>query len=332
MTAGLAQWGVKAETTYGTPVTVDRFMALIEDGLEPVYEVVEAEDEMYAGSLVQRVSQADPYIAGVSGSIKAYVPTSGFGLYLKHALGAASVGTVSDSNYTQTHTLSGQGKYGLSLTGQSGRPLNPSGTVQPFTWHGLKILSLELALEREGFLTTTIEFDGEDVGTGVALATASYPAIAAGAQKFPWRTATLEVDSSAVEVTAFSVKVTWPMKTDRRYLRGSALKKEPVVSGKAMVEWSFEADFADLSDYNRFAGTNIDDRIGAIDFAITGIAALGGTTLPQLTVSLPAARWDAGPPTVSGYDPLIYSASGIALDNDSDEPITITYRTTDAAV
>ena len=32
MTAGLAQWGVKAETTYGTPVTVDRFMALIEDG------------------------------------------------------------------------------------------------------------------------------------------------------------------------------------------------------------------------------------------------------------------------------------------------------------
>lgn len=332
MTAGLAQWGVKAESTYGTPVTVDRFMPLIEDNLEPVYDTVDADDEMTFGSYVERVSQSDPYIAGCVGNIKAYVPTKGFGLYLSHLMGASSVGTISDSNYTQTHTLSPTGKYGKSLTGQSGRPLNPSFTVQPFTWHGLKVVSAEFTLEREGFLQTVIEFDGEDVDTSTGLATCTYPSIATGAQKFPWRLATCSVGGSSVEVGHFRCKITWPMKTDRRYIRGSALKKEPTVAGKASVEWDLDLDFADLTQYNRFAATAITSRVAAINLTCDGVAALAGTTLPRFMIDMTAARFDGAPPTMSDEGPLTYSCSGVALDNDSDEPITITYRTTDSAV
>lgn len=325
-----AQLGFKAETTYGTPVTVDTFFPFIEDGLEPNFETVDAEDEIYVGAYVERASASDPYIAGVSGSVKMYVPTKKFGLLLKHALGQISTSGPTDSNYTHTAILNPVSKYGLSLTGQSGRPFNPSGTVQPFTWHGLKVLSMELAIETEGFLTATFEFDGEDVDTATALATASYPSIAVGAAKFPWRLASLTVDASQVEIRHFRVKVTWPHKTDRRYLRGSALKKEPTVAGKAMVEWDAQIDFADLDAYDKVAATSIGSRTAALVLTCDGVAALAGTTVPRLTVTIPAARYDKPIPTVSSEEPLMMDIGGIALDDDSSEPITIAYRTNDA--
>lgn len=332
MTAvGQSSFGCKAESTYGTPVTVDRFYPLIEDGIEPEFGTVDAEDEMYAGALVTRQSSSDPYIVGVSGSLKMYVPTKGFGLLLSHALGSSSVGTVTDLNYTQTHVLSATGKYGKSLTGQSIRPFNPSGTQQ-FTWHGLKITSLELSIEEEGFLQATVEVDGEDVDTSTAAAVVAYPTIALGAAKFPWRLASFTIGGANTEIKNFRCKVTWPMNVDRRYLRGSALKKEPTVSGKPTIEWEAEVDFADLTQYNRYAAATIGSRVAALVLTCDGPLALAGTTVPRLTVSIPAARFDGPPPTVSGDEPLMMTLSGIGLDDDTNEPITVTYRTNDSAV
>lgn len=327
MTASL---GFKAETTYGTPVTVDTFFPFIEDGLEPEFATVDADDEIYVGAYVERQSASDPYIAGCSGPVKMYVPTKKFGLLLKHAFGAVATSGPTDSNYSHTFTLNPVSKYGLSLTGQSGRPFNPSGTVQPFTWHGLKVLSLELAIEEEGFLTATIEFDGEDVDTGTGLATPSYASIAVGAAKFPWRLASLTVDAAQVEVKHFRCKLTWPHNTGRRYLRGSALKKEPTVSGKAMIEWDAQIDFADLAAYNKVAATAIATRCAALVLTCDGPTALAGATVPRLSITLPAARYDKAPPTVSSEEPLLMDIGGIAMDDDSAEPITVVYRTTDA--
>ena len=120
MTAlGIAQLGGKAETTYGTPVTVDRFWPFISSNLSPDYAITSAADELRAGSIVERVEQDDPYIAGGGGSIEMYVPTKGFGLLVSHALGSASIGSITDSNYTQTFVLSATGKNGKSLTLQA---------------------------------------------------------------------------------------------------------------------------------------------------------------------------------------------------------------------
>lgn len=333
MTAvGLAQFGCKAEVTYGTPVVVDRFWPFVEDTIMPEYAVVSASDEIRAGSIVERQDQNDPYIAGCAGDLKVYVPTKGFGLALSHALGSSSVGVITDSNYTQSHTLSATGKNGKSLTGQSGRPFNPSGTVQPFQWKGLKILSLELEIETEGFLKSTITFDGMDVDTAPALATATYPALANGASKFPWRLAALTIGGSQVEIINFKMKLTWPMNVSRRMVRGSALKKEPVPAGKPTIEWSGDIEFTDLTQYNRVASQTIAGRCTPIVLTCSGTTALAGATVPQLVATISSARFDQGLPGVSGEEPLNQSISGVGLDDAASQPLTITYRTTDAAV
>lgn len=331
-TLGSAQVGVKAETTYGTPVTVDRFYPYLNDGLEPDFGVISAADEIRAGSLVERADQDDPYPRGASGPFELYVPTKGFGLMIAHALGNAAVGTITDSNYTQTHTLSATGKNGKSLTYQASRPFNPAGTPQQFTFHGVKLLSMELSVETEGYWKASFDCDAEEVDTSTALATATYPSLAAGAGRFPWKNTTFTIAGTQVEARMFRCKVTWPMNVDRRYLRGSALKKEPTPTGKPTIEWEAELDFTDLTQYNRFAAATIATRTAQLIATVTGNVALAGATVPQLVLTLPAARFDAGPPTVSGEEPLMQTVSGVGLDDGTNPPITITYRSTDSAV
>lgn len=330
-TLGLEQLGMKAESTYGTPVTVDRFFPFISVGLEPDYAVVSAGDEVRAGSLVETVDQNDPYIAGGSGPIEMYVPTVKFGLPLSHAMGAVAVGSISDSNYTQTHTLSATGKNGKSLTVQDSRPFT-DGTAQPVTWHGVKILGLELSMDEEGFLKASFDCDAEDVDTATSLAVAAYPSISNGGTKFPWRLCTVTVDGTQLDVRNWRVKVAWPMNTGRRFLRGSALKKEPLVTGKATIEWDMEPEWADTDQFTLVAAPSILDRVAPIVITCDGAVALAGTTVPRLTITIAAARFDKALPALSGEETLMSPLSGIGLDDLSAEPITITYRTTDSAV
>lgn len=332
MTAlGTTQLGGKAEVTYGTAIVVDRFWPFISNSLEPDYAVSSAADELRAGSIVERVDQNDPYVSGCSGSIEMYVPTRGVGLLLSHALGGAAIATVVDSNFVQTFTLSASAKTGKSLTLQDAHPFNPAGTAQPFTWHGCKLLSVEMSLDVDGFLKVSFDVDAEDVDTATALAVASYPTIANGASKFPWRLATFTIAAAQVEVQSFRCKITWPMNTDRRYLRGSALKKEPVPSGKPTIEWDATLEFTSLDQYNRVASSTIAGRIAALVLTCDAAAPLAGSTVPRFQLTIPAARFDEGLPSIDGDEPLMQDISGVGLDNGTDQPVTIIYRTIDTA-
>lgn len=332
MTAlGLAQIGFKPEVTYGTPVVVNRFLPFISSNIEPEFGVVEASDELRAGSFVSRVDGQDPYVVGGGGTVKLFVPTKSFGLLLSHALGGAAIGSITDSNYTQTFTLSPTSKYGKSFTWQDCRPFNPSGTAQPFTWHGLKILAIEFTLDEEGFLQCEIEVDCEDVDTSTALEVASYASIATGGAKFPWRLATLAIASSNVEAKSFRCKITMPHNVDRRFIRGSHLKKEPNMNGKPVIDFDAELEFTSLAQYNRMASTTIAGRIAEVKLTCDGVVALAGATVPRFELTIPAARFDKGLPAIEGDEPLMQEVAGVGLDNLSDQPITITYRTTDSA-
>lgn len=331
MTAlGKTQVGFKAETTYGTPVVVDRFLPFISFDMEPEFGIVSAVDEQRAGSIVERVDQDDPYIVGCTGSWVGYVPTKGFGLFLSHAFGSIGTAGPTDLNYTHTAVLSASGKNGKSITFQDNRPFNPSGTDQPFNWHGSKMLSIEFELDEEAYLKATIELDGEDVDEAGSLAVASFASIATGGSKFPWRLATLTIAGSQVEVKSFRCKVTWPMNVDRRFIRGSALKKEPTPMGKPTIEWDMEVEWTDLTQYNRVRSSTIANRIAAIVLTCDGAVALAGTTVPRFELTLPAARFDEGLPGIEGDEPLMQDLSGVGLDNSTDQPITVTYRTNDA--
>lgn len=327
MTVLNASIGFAEESTYGTPVTPTKFFEFNSESLKKVPGRSESKGHR-AGQRVMRADRHEPYHTGVTGSLELDVPTKGFGILLKHALGTASISTATDSNYTQTHIIGDlTSRY---LTGQVNRQFQ-AGTDQAHTFHGLKIVAMELSCDMDGVLVASFEFDGEDEDTGTALATVTY---ASDTRVFSWAGGAVTIGGSSAEITGFRCRIANALNTGRRYLRGSVLKKNPLENDFRTVEWELKGlDHTALTNYGRVIDLDRADNLAAIVATFNGPVAHAGTTLPRLEITLPAARFDAVDGlSVSTFDPLSTTFSGIATDDDSAEPLTITYRTTDSAV
>jgi len=331
VTALLSQFGVVDEVTYGTAVAVTRFFET--NGvptIRPEMERAEA-DTLRAGSRVQSSLSFAPYSTGGVGTVNMPVPTKGFGWWLKHMLGTVASGSVVDSNYTHTGTLGSL--LGDFFTAQVGRPFaGSSAAAQPFTGEGGKITSWELSCDVDGLLTFTAELDFEDVSVATsgayALQTASYPS---GALVFSFTGAALTIGGSSFEVKNLTIGCDNGLDVDRRFLRGSGLKKEPLESAKREITFDCEAEFGSLTEYNRYVNTAAASTMAALVATFTGPVAHAGATLPTLVVTIPAARFDNV--DLSEGDngaTIMQSISGVARDNLSASPITIAYTTTDA--
>lgn len=326
MTALLSQVGLAKETAYGTAVTPSRFFEFTSEGLKPAVARLESKG-IRAGGRVFRNDRSQPVAKGAAGSLEFEVPTKGFGFWLEHTLGGSVTTTgPTDSNYT--HTAQIGSLYGKGLTAQVGRPFNPSGTVQPFTMSGGKVTSWSLSIERDGFLMCSVDLDFGTHTTATALATATYPA---GFVQFPWSSAGISIGGSTVCVTKFEVKCDNGLATDNYMICNSTQKHEPVEGGLRKIEWSAECEFADMAQVNRVLSTTRAGMLTPIVATFIGPEIHGGTTLPQLQLTMPAARVDDGLPEVKGTDPLMLSLSGIATDDGTaTTACQITYRTTDA--
>lgn len=323
MTTMNAHFGIVDEVTYGTPLTVTRFYEFDSETVRPQQGRVQS-GAIRSGDRVLRADRTEPFRRGAAGRVRMPVPTKGFGLVLKHMMGAISVGAAVDANYTQTATLASL--LGDSFTGQFNRPLNPSGASQPFTYHGGKITDWTLACDVDGHLMADLGMDFEDEDTSTALATPSYPA---DFRLFTFAGATLTFAAAQLEVTRVSVSMDNALKTDRRYLRGSSLKKEPVENGRRTIEWACTADFASLTERNRWTSTTRAGMFAALVATFDGPIAHAGATVPRLEITLPACRFDdVSGANVSGPAALSQELTGVALLDTS--AISITYRTSDA--
>ena len=324
MTTMNTQLGVVDESTYGTPVTVTRFFEFNGESVKLEQGRVESAG-LRSGTRTMRADRFEPYRIGAAGDVVMDVPTKGFGFFLKHMLGTVATGTVVDGNYTHTGT---EGSLlGDVFTMQINRPFNPAGTNQAFTYHGCKITGWELAADTDGVLVATLSVDAEDADTSTPLATASYPT---DYRVFSFTGASLTIGGAAVEVKNFSVSCDNALNVERRYLRSTSLKKEPVEDGMRTYEWSCTADFSALTQYDRFRDAARATNLAAIVATFEGPVAHAGTTLPRLTVTIPAARFDAVDFNISGPEALMQEMSGIATFDGTNSPVTLAYRTTDA--
>lgn len=324
MTTMNSQLGVVDESTYGTPVTVTRFFEFNSLGFDPQHGRVESKG-LRVGTRTQRADRFEPYAMGAKCPVEMDVPTKGFGWWLKHMLGGVATGTVSDANYTHTGTEASL--LGDFFTMQGNFPLNPAGTSQAITLHGCKVESWELACDADGVLVATLDVDAEEYDTSTALASASYPS---DYRIFSFAGASLTIGGSAVDVYDFSVSGNNTLDTDRRFLRGNPLKKEPVENGFRTYEWACSVDFESLTQFDRFRSATRAGALAAIVATFNGPIAHGGTTLPQLLVTIPAARFDStGGPAISGPEALKLDLSGIATYDGTNSPVSIAYRSTD---
>jgi len=323
-----AQLGLAESSTFGTYQTPTRFLEFVEESLEFQIERVESPG-LRANNRVLRTDRYAPGQKRVEGSITLEPATKGFGLVLKHALGAASISTPSGATNARLHAHTLGDIYGTSLTVQVGRP-DVSGTVQPFSYLGCRVDTLSFTSSVDELLVAEVGLVGQDQVTSESLATATYPTTgsAASYEQFYWTQGDIKVAGSTVAVvTDFEMEINNNLKSDRYFL-GAATMSEPILGGMTEITGTVTVEFLNLTAMNRF----VNNTQVAINAKWTAATAIESTTYPYLEIDIPKARFD-GPanPQVGGPDVLTHELPFKVLYDGTNGPITVNYMTSDTA-
>ena len=275
-----AQLGVKAETTWGTFVAPTRFYPLISESLSEEIARLESEG-IIAG---QRVLRSEQWAAGnvdVAGDIQTELYQQGMGALLKACFGA--VATTGSGPYTHTFTPGDLTDDHLSV--QIGKP-DVAGTVQPFSFYGMKVPEWELSMEAGGLVTLTTSLAGKQLATSDALAPASFGSGAA--TPFTFKHATAAIAGGAANVKKLTIKGTNGLDTDRRFL-GSEYRAEPLEADLRDYSGTVDLEFESLTQYNRYRNAN--------EVALVSTISAGASASLTTTMNV---RFDGATPEVDG--------------------------------
>lgn len=320
--SGLAsQIGFIAEVTYGTYIAPTRFLEFEDESLKLDVQHIEGKG-LRTGNRVLRQDRQAINKKGATGDINFEVASKGFGLLFKHMLGSNVVSTPGGATLAREHTCTIADPFGLSLTTQVGRP-DVSGVVQPFSYLGCKVSSWEITNDIDGLLMLKLSLDAQDETTAQTLAAASF---AASDEIFPFTEGVITVGGSPLDVTKFSLSGDNGFKTDRYFIRGNTLKKEPLAADLVKLTGSLDVELDGLTAYGRIpAGT-----VAAVTAKWTG--SIIETTLHYaVEITLPAVRFDGDTPNVGGPDVVTHSLPFTVLNDGTNPPVTLVYRTTDTA-
>ena len=315
---------VGVESTYGTAVAPTRAYEAKADTFQRDVEYIQSVG--FRKDMETVLSGRDQTVSlGATGSIEMDVMNKGMGLLLQHTLGTSAIAQQgSTAAYLQTFSTNDTGGTG-SFTVQSSK-VDSGGTLRGFTNEGSVITGFNINQELGANTSMTFNFDSENEQTSTAIATASYPA---SMTPFNYTDATIEIDDSAVSTfTSFSLDGDLAMKTDRRFLKGSATKGQPKRAGVPSYTGTISGEFEDLTQYAAFsAGTEF-----KLEFIVTQGTAIAGSYYPYFHVTMPTCKWTGSTPVASLDDMTTIDLPYTVLWDGSNPAITITYMSTDTAV
>lgn len=307
-----AQLMFKAETTWGTAVTVDKAVEFDSEDLkfEPTWlEPV----GLRVGTKFKRVSRVRRPRQTVPGSVTLEWATKNMGTPVKHMTGSALTAPVqigATTAYKQCH-IPGDFR-GLGLTIQVGRPEPSTGTVRPHTYAGCKVIGWEFSLNDNAIPTLKLTVNGRSESTATALAAATF---ATGATVFDFSQAVLKLGGTAstgsgetsisggtavaAVVRAFTLTVATPMATERFGIGNAGLKAEQLENATPTITGKLEAEFAKTELYDVFQA----NTTTALELVLTGSAITGGAGNNYLlSFVIPAIKLKTAAPAVSGPD------------------------------
>lgn len=325
-----AQFGFVPEVTYGTPVTVTKFVEYTSESLSLQRGVIESRG-IRAGSRVLRTDRFAINTTGASGDMTFDLSAKNFGSLIYQALGAKAAPVTTGSGYTHSITPDPNGMQGVSFTAQIGRP-DVSGTVNPFTYAGCKVTSWEFANTLDGMLTMRLSIDAQSEAVGTpTLAAATY---AANDQMFNYTQGLCQFGVAgtlgspvATDITAFTLTGDNGLKTDRHFVRNSTAKKEPIANAFQEITGSLTMEFESVTAYNRFVSGALASVVLTYD---TGVSFTGGTY--KLVITMPNVRFDGTTPNASGPEVLMQDLPIRALYDGTNAAIKIDLYTTDATI
>ncbi|MEU1559515.1 phage tail tube protein [Streptomyces mirabilis] len=317
-----AQLGISAETTYGTFVAPAKFVEFTKESLA-LKKTTAQSAGIAAGRLLALSSRRVLTRQEVQGSIDLEIVNKSLGVLFQALMGTTvtPVQQVATAAYLQTHTLADTA--GKSLTIQKGVPLT-TGTVTDKTFLGCKVTSAEFACEVGGMLTGVFDFDGKTCDEAQTLATASYPNMSPfHFGQMAVKTGTYGTEAARDGVRKVSVKIERPQATERFYAGQAGMKKEPISNDQVKITGTLETDYIDtiLDDLHT------SDAATSLVWEFTG-ANIASTYFETFRITLPAVKFDDGPPTVDGFDVVKPTFNFTAL-YDGTNPVKIEYMTTD---
>ena len=317
-----SQLGIAAETTFNTPVTVSRFYEFTSENLNYNKKVAVGMG-LRAGGQLPRSQRRVVTTSDVTGDIVLDLPTRGLGLLLSQAMGTTpSAVTTTTGVYSYTFTLGDV--YGRSFTAQVGVP-QYGGTVTPKTISGAKIQGFELAVAVGGIATGKFTVDAVALTTGVSLATASYSTIS---NLFNFAQGAITVNGSSVaNIKDFTLTVANTLKGDRYNLGAAGLKAEQVINGFRKISGKLTAEFTDTTLLSAYLA----DSTTALVLTFTGATIANGQS-EKLTITVPAAKFNADTPNVQGPGVIDLGMTFEAYDDGTNQPLTIVYQTADSSL
>lgn len=309
--SGLAsQIGLKAETTWGTAVTVDRFIEF--DEAETLKANVKRLDTQAFSDVFQRSGRQRVWLAGGGGTIPEPLMVKGCGLRLKHMLGAAAAPSGSGP-YTHVFTPSIAGLNALSMHVQKGVP-DSGGTVRPFNFLGCVITEWNIICELDGNVRLSTTYDAKTVENSTALAVLSLPA---ANSPFSFIDGSLTIDTVATNIQRARVHGMNRFNVDRRSF-GNA-KRQQIPNGPISYDGEIKMEFESLAEYNKFVAGTISALVLAFAY---------GTS--SLTITIPAVQYTGDTPTVQNTDVVPLTLPFRVLYDGTNAPMTMTLVCDDA--
>lgn len=249
----------------------------------------------------------------VSGPVSMELVPEGIGELLELCMG----GLVTAGAGPYTHTLT-PGDL-ASGTFQFGRP-STDGTVRCFEYTGAMIESWTLSCDATGdgsMIEFSVDLVGQAEDTGQALATVSYPTITA---RWTSVEASLTVAGSAYCVNSFTLTGANNLDVDHKACAASAGLADIRESGMREYTGTLTADFDDLTQYNRYVGSDESALVITID---------DGTSSLVITSNV---MYTGSTPVVSGPDVLKQESPFECLSSTSDSAaITMVLTNGDSA-
>ncbi|MFI9817574.1 phage tail tube protein [Saccharothrix variisporea] len=312
-----AQLMTAEEVTYGTPVTTDRGFEFRDESLKLEVERIES-TALRSGT---RVLRSDRWAVGkknVTGDITMDLLNKSQGRWWKHAFGgvATSQPDAAGNPTVYLHTFT-PGDLPVGQTIQVGRT-DVGGTTRPFTYHGCRVASWELACAVGDIASVKFSILGEDEDTSTALASISYPSSLA---MMTFVQGSVTIAGTAANIKSATVSGNNGLAEDRYFL-GSQLRKAPLENALREYTGQFEAEFEDLTAYNRF----VNGTEASVVLLFQG-ATISTTYKYEVKVTM-NVRFDGETPNVGGPEIVPLNIPFKVVDN-STTSIKVEYQTTD---
>jgi len=279
-----------------------------------------------AGLETVRDDRTKAVMLGGSGSLELDFMRHGMGLLLQGMIGTVSGPTqvAATTAYTQDHATASADP-GNSFTIQWLRSVT-DGSTQVFTYTGCTVTGWSLSQGTDGFLKINIDFDFANENTTDAAATPVYVTTT----PFCFVEASVEIDTSAIEnVTELDFASTVATKTDRRYLRNSAVKKQPRRNGVPEYTGNLTVDFDSTTMYDDFVANTHRQLtfrwIGATDEIESGQTF-------EVTLDMPVVELRGDTPNVSLSDLTMQPVPFKVLHDGTNPAYTLSLKSTDTAL